>query len=145
MPDNKKPTADQKIIATNGSSISGITQIVQNVYSDTENFGTSDELTISGIVATILYYTISLCAWLGCLVAPYCMIKLSLGYYSTVRGQPDASIILFLIPLSIFTIPWIPEKILKIKMSTPLRIIYSWVMLVIVCALFYVVGKHLGY
>lgn len=157
MPDNEKPVVDQKITATNGAHIENVKQEIHIHPSDTpngspfqtsslpEDIGTSDELTVTRIVATILYYTISLCVWLGCLAAPYYMIKLSLGYYSTIRGQPDASIILLLIPLSIFTIPWIPEKILRTKMSAPLKLIYAWVMAVIIFVLFYVVGTHLGY
>lgn len=143
MPDNEKPTVDQKITATNGSSISDITQIV-NVYSDTENFGTSDETTVSGIVATIVYFIINAALWLGSWLPALFWTKAILYVFPAYADDPTTPIsLLIVIALIILTIPWVPEKILRIKkMSLPLKFIYAWVMGFVVLLVMMVIAEN---
>lgn len=144
MPDNEKPVVDQKITATNGSSISGVTQIVQNIYSDTENFGTSDETTVSGVVATTVYFIINAALWLGSWLPALFWTKAILSVFPAYADDPTTPIsLLIVIALIILTIPWVPEKILRIKkMSLSLKFIYAWVMGFIILLIMMVISEN---
>lgn len=100
----------------------------------------SEEITVTSVIAKI----INLAFWLGSLIPVLILIVAGLfGLISVFIDDHSAVPLIACIPLSILLMPWIPEKILKKRMSLPLRFIYSWVLFAIVKLCVFYVGDSL--
>lgn len=156
MPDNKKPSVNQKITATKGGRIENVNQeihidssdipsrVASQVPSLTEDPVISDGTTLLDIVATIVHFIINVALWLGSWLPALFWTKAVLSVFPAYADDPTTPIsLLVVIALIILTIPWVPEKILRIKkMSLSLKFIYAWVMGFIVLLIMMIIAEN---